>query len=478
MLSALRRRVLPIDEALSTKMSLHPSIERSADRAPTGNAPSTRRIFFDGLNLGLGQGTGIATYTRMLAGTAHDLGYAVGVVYSTAGTPPRDPLLREIAFYDEHRRVGRQAKKMTATRLLHHVADQLRCHLSVKPVPVPSSGAVVARQFADTSPPIDERFVSRNLFRNARSYFRRTGAFVDLAFDSRPDVFHCTYPLPLRVKSACNLCTIHDLVPLRLPFATFDDKGLMFRLLKRIAAEADHIVTVSENSKRDIVDLLGVDENRITNTYQTVDFPRGSLEEDDDVVANRLDCLFALGFRDYLLFFGALEPKKNVARLIEAYFAAKVATPLVLVLSGGWQNQTEAALLARYAEAEPARKAGGPSIRRLDYVDFSTLITLIRGAQAVVFPSLYEGFGLPVLEAMTLGTPIVTSRLASLPEIAGDAAILVDPYDAEDIARGITTIAADADLRADLSRRGRAQAANFSPERYRERIAALYAKLS
>src|SRR6516165_2464592 len=100
-----------------------------------------------------------------------------------------------------------------------------------------------------------------------------------------------------------------------------------------------------------------------------------------------------------------------------------------------------------------------------------------RGARAVVFPSLYEGFGLPVLEAMTLGTPVVTSHESSLPEIAGDAAVLVDPYDAGDIAHAITAIVNDVDLRAELSRRGRLQAAKFSLARYRERVEALYASL-
>ena len=108
----------------------------------------------------------------------------------------------------------------------------------------------------------------------------------------------------------------------------------------------------------------------------------------------------------------------------------------------------------------------------------STLITLIRGARAVVFPSLYEGFGLPVLEAMMLGTPVVTSSKGALGEIAGDAALLVDPYDVDDIARGITTIVNDADLRSELKCRGAAQAAKFSVERYQERVQSLYASLT
>src|ERR1700738_3605002 len=96
-------------------------------------------------------------------------------------------------------------------------------------------------------------------------HFRRTKAFVDLDFDPRPDIFHCTYQLPLRSKSACNIYTIHDLVPLRLPFTTLDNKRRTFRLLKKIAAQADHIVTVSENSKGDFIKFLFIDGKRGTN---------------------------------------------------------------------------------------------------------------------------------------------------------------------------------------------------------------------
>lgn len=238
-----------------------------------GSAMS-RRIIFDGLNLSRTQGTGIATYTRMLTRAAHDLGYEVGVVYSTPFTPAKDPLLREIAFFDEKRPSMSGKRKLTLRRAFNHAIDQTRYHLPVRPFPVQLSGAVVARQFKPTLAAHDRVFVARNLFANARTYFSRTKAFVNLAFEPRPDILHCTYPLPLRVKAACNVYTIHDLVPLRLPFTTEDNKRQFFRLLTKIAREADHIVTVSENSKRDIIELLGVEEGRVSNTYQTVDFPK------------------------------------------------------------------------------------------------------------------------------------------------------------------------------------------------------------
>jgi glycosyltransferase involved in cell wall biosynthesis len=105
---------------------------------------------------------------------------------------------------------------------------------------------------------------------------------------------------------------------------------------------------------------------------------------------------------------------------------------------------------------------------------FHLLVSLIRGARATLFPSLYEGFGLPVLESMLLGTPVLTSTAGSLPEIAGEAAMLVDPYDVDAIRDGIRTLDADEPLRANLSERGRLQAAKFSPERYRDRLADAY----
>jgi glycosyltransferase involved in cell wall biosynthesis len=436
------------------------------------------RIIFDGLNLALAQGTGIATYTRMLTRTAQDLGHEVGVVYSTSFTPAKNPLLREIAFFDEKRADMSGKRKLTLRRAVNHAIDQTRYHLPVKPLPVELSGAVVAREFKRSLAAHDHIFVARNLFANARAYFSRTKAFVNLAFEPRPDILHCTYPLPLRVRSARNVYTIHDLVPLRLPFTTQDNKRQLFRLLEKIACEADHIVTVSENSKRDIVELLGVEEKRITNTYQAVDFPKEWLERPVAVVANQLEGVFGLEFDDYLLFYGALEPKKNVRRLLDAYVISGVDVPLVLVVAGGWQNEVETKLLVAGGENNGSTKRFRRRIYRLDYVSLPNLVTLIRGARAVVFPSLYEGFGLPVLESMVLGTPVVASRESALPEIAGEAALLFDPYDTDGIARAITTIVNDADLRGELRRRGPRQAAKFSVHRYRERVAALYARLS
>jgi glycosyltransferase involved in cell wall biosynthesis len=402
-----------------------------------------------------------------------DLGFEVGVVYSSPQRPAKNPLLREISFFD-----AREATSVRfARQVWHTISDQLYCPLGIQPSAVNLTGAVITDQFRGRLPLHDHLYVTRNLFANARRYFSWSGRFAELAFDTPPNVLHCTYQLPLRAKGACNIYTIHDLVPLRLPFTTLDNKRQTYRLLRKIAAEADHIVTVSEQSRRDIVELLGADADRVTNTYEAVDFAPEYLERSDAAVADQLSATFQLETDGYLLFYGAFEPKKNVGRLIEAYLMSAADIPLVITGPSGWGTAAEVSLLKQLRDEERSLPGSSRRIFRFEYASRSMLVSLIRGARAVLFPSLYEGFGLPVLEAMLLGTPVVTSRTSSLPEIAGDAALYVNPYETDDIARAIKTICADADLRAELSRRGRLQAEQFSPARYRERVAALYERL-
>ena len=187
-----------------------------------------------------------------------------------------------------------------------------------------------------------------------------------------------------------------------------------------------------------------------------------------------LEGVFNLGWKGYFLHFGAIEPKKNLGRIVEAYLASGVQTPLVIVGGRAWLDEGETALL------DQVKRDGGPGadrIRRYEYMPFSMLISLIRGAKATLFPSLYEGFGLPVLESMALGTAVLTSTGGSLPEVAGDAAVSVDPYDVQAMTRGLQALDADEDLRADLVARGHVRAALFTPEIYQGRLRELYAQV-
>jgi glycosyltransferase involved in cell wall biosynthesis len=434
-------------------------------------------IIYDGCNLTLGQGTGIATYTRTLTRIAQSLGYEIGVVYGSSFNPDKNPLLQEILFFDQMRAPNQLGKKPTPRRVLNTIIDQIRYQFPIKPSPLELGRSVIKDQYADAFAAHDHAFIERNLFRNANLFFTHTGRFANFSFERRPDIFHCTCVVPLEARARYNIYTIHDLIPLRLPFATLDGKRRTFRLLKKIAKRADHIVTVSETSRQDIIEMLGVEEQRVTNTYQSVTVPQRYIDRPEAEIANYLDGLYGLNLHGYLLFFGALEPKKNVGRLIDAYVASGVEIPLVLITAGGWGNEAELSRLDAHRARSSDRERTRSQIIQIDYLDLSALVNFIRGARAVVFPSLYEGFGLPVLEAMTLGTAVVTSGSGALAEIAGDAVLVVDPYDVDDIARGITTIVGDAGLRAELSRRGIAQAAKFSMPRYAERVQALYASL-
>ena len=305
---------------------------------------------------------------------------------------------------------------------------------------------------------------------------------MNVHFREAPDIMHWTYPLAIRIPKAKNIYTLHDLVPLRLPYTTLDNKRHYFRLIRNLTKSADHIVTVSEASKKDIMDLFGVPEERITNTYQAVDIPPVYRNKAASDVKIELEGTFGLSYKKYFLFFGAIEPKKNVGRLIEAYLASGATDPLVIIGKKAWKSEEELQLIAgsdhvRKLLSNPNDKEKRSSVLHFDYASLPLLISLIRGAKAVLFPSLYEGFGLPALEAMSLGTPVLASNTASMPEVVGEAALKVDPYDTRALVEGIRALDNDADLLGRLAEAGPIRAQEFSPERYQARLSKLYSKV-
>jgi glycosyltransferase involved in cell wall biosynthesis len=292
---------------------------------------------------------------------------------------------------------------------------------------------------------------------------------------------HWTYPMPLRIEGIPNLYTLHDLVPLRLPYTTLDNKRQYLKMVRKIAQTADHIVTVSESAKADIMTILGVPENRITNTYQAVNIPAKYRDKPTDIVELELRGTFGLDYKNYYLFWGSIEPKKNVGRIIEAYLASGVKAPLVIVGAQAWKSEDELKLLDDDHLRTMIRIDNETRVKRkiiqLSYAPFPLLVSLIRGAKCTIFPSLYEGFGLPVLESMLLGTPVISSSTASIPEVAGDAAVLVDPYDAQKIAQAIRDLDNDEGLRSSLVSAGLIQAKKFSEIEYACRLKKLYGSL-
>jgi glycosyltransferase involved in cell wall biosynthesis len=438
---------------------------------------SRNTILLEGHNLTLETGTGIATYARTLNATLRSLGHATEVVVGTqVKMATDDPLLHEVTFFDA--RAWNRSRTQRLAALARHAV--IGSPLGICARALRLDGTVLqpaGNKLAD----FDRVHTVRELPDVARLHFRRYKSRPLLKLDTKPDLFHATQPIPLRVQGCPNIYTIHDLVPLRLPYATLDDKKYFLQLTRHLARTADHIVTVSEHSKRDIVELLKVPEDRVTNTYQSVQIPTALLNTSKDQLALELQHFFQLEPGGYFLFVGAIEPKKNLSRLIDAYASSGSIRPLIIVGAPGWQSERDLekinderflSHIIRNGTITPRRR-----VQRLTYLPFERLVALTRGARAVLFPSLYEGFGLPVLEAMVTGTPVLTANVSSLPEIVGDAALLVDPHDVDSIAAGIRALDNDDDLCAALAIKGQTRAEEFSPPRYGARLAKLYRRL-
>ena len=286
--------------------------------------------------------------------------------------------------------------------------------------------------------------------------YRRIWDIVPIQYDSLfpgsadLSVFF-NYIVPPRVSGKV-ITTVHDMTYLRYP-ETIDKKNL--RRLKdgmaRSLDRSDMVLTVSKFSKREIRELLGYSEERIS------------------VVPCAPSCLKMEGENapsvegPYLLYVGTIEPRKNLARLIRAFDRLKREQniPHKLVLAGGkgWTNEE----IYRAAE-------GAPDVIFTGYISEEEKSALYRGASAFVFPSLYEGFGIPPLEAMNCGCPVVTSDAASLPEVVGEAAELVDPLDELSIAEGIWHVISDKAHAEELVCRGYEQIKRYTWDASAEKL--------
>ena len=434
------------------------------------NGPSGKpSICVDAYNMALPDGSGIATYGRNLLTNLRVLGHATSVLYGPNAARTDSPVLNEVALIDMQ--PPPKGKGQAARRALHRLSGGLR---PSRAFPVPPTGEVVWPSIGATRPDTDMFWASQRLYHDALIRFRGSRTVSQVAFVSgapRPDICHWTTLLPVRAREAMNFYTIHDLIPLRLPHTTLDDKRVFLNLCLAVAQHADRIAVVSETTRQDVIRMLGVSEERVVTTYQSVSIPARVINRSETDAARDIEGIFGLDWKSYYLYFGAIEPKKNVRRIIEGYLASRVRGPLVIVGGRAWLADKEAALL----QGASQRADGTPyQILHLQYLPYDMLMTLVRGARATLFPSLYEGFGLPVLESMLLGTAVLTSTAGSLPEVSGDAAHMVDPYDLDAISEGLRKLDEDEDYREDLQRRGPPQAAKFSPECYQERLSEFY----
>jgi len=404
-----------------------------------------------------------------LANNLTELGHDVSTLYGAPLPKSSSDAIREILFYDYLG--GANLNRGGVKGVMRHVSEAVRAPFGWSAKSIPATGLVEKRRFSHRLPRSAEIFNAPNLFIVAREYFKRHKRFLRVQFADPPDVMHWTYPVPIIVPGIPNIYTIHDLVPLRLPYTTLDNKRYYFRLIKKCTEVASRICTVSEQSKADIEEFFRPAKGMIFNTYQAVDSHSSAELKSDKQAHDEVMGLYGLKPKSYFLFYGAIEPKKNVGRLIEAFLSIPLDSTLVIAGSMAWKSDEEMKLYNSLTSQDPRLKR---RIKVLGYLPHPFLISLIRSAKAVVFPSLYEGFGLPVLEAMELGIPTLCSREGSLREVAGDATVLVDAYEVGSIARGLESLDKNDELRHELITAGKQQAAKFSKRIYQERLSELY----
>ena len=292
----------------------------------------------------------------------------------------------------------------------------------------------------------------------------------------KPDLVH----IPLNRVPLLMICpyvvTVHDLTSL---FFDPDRSKLRIQLrrfrLRRGVERASRVIAVSESTKRDLENQIGVSAARIRRVYNAPDpgfFERGGAgaEEKRARIMERYQIQYP-----FLLYAGNIRRHKNIPRLVEAFAVVRaelashpVYKDLHLIIIGDTVSQYPA------VRQTVIRTHGEQRVRFLGFVPFETLRCFYESAAAFVFPSRYEGFGLPPLEAMACGTPVVASSASSVPEIVGDAAILVNPENVFDIARGIKDALVDAGLRSELIRRGREQASRYSWARTAKQVLEIY----
>jgi len=258
--------------------------------------------------------------------------------------------------------------------------------------------------------------------------------------------------------------TIHDLSFIRFPHLFRTANRLYLTVMTRLSARrARRLIAVSEHAATEAVTLLGVPRERIDVVYHGVDPEFRPLPADDVAAFRRRRQLP----ERFLLFVGTLEPRKNLERLIEAFSRVDADdTKLVLVGGKGWLYED----LFEEVEALGLQEA----VSFAGYVRSEELPFWYNAATALAYPSLYEGFGMPVTEAQACGTPVLTSNTSSLPEAAGDAALLVDPDDVEAIAGGLSRILRDDALREGLAARGLTHARAFDWSRTARRTTEVY----
>lgn len=273
----------------------------------------------------------------------------------------------------------------------------------------------------------------------------------------RVDLFHSPdFTLPPTLPGVPTVLTVHDLSFVRDPDSADEHlRAYLNRVVPRSVRRASHILADSKATRRDLISLWDAPPEKVTVLYCGVEPRFRPVADPVELVALR--ARYNLGDGPYILTVSTIQPRKNYQRLVQAFAPLAARNPrLSLIIAGGKGWNYEEIL------TEPERQGLGDRVRFPGFIPDDDLPGLLSGAELFVYPSLYEGFGLPILEAMACGTPVIASDRSSLPEVTGDAGLQVDPLDVAALTAAMERVLTDSDLRSSLVARGRIQAARFT----------------
>jgi glycosyltransferase involved in cell wall biosynthesis len=283
------------------------------------------------------------------------------------------------------------------------------------------------------------------------------------------DLFHAPHYVLPPLTPCKSIVTIHDCIHLRFPQYLPNKLGYAYARASLWVAthRSSRVLTVSEASKRDILRYFSVPSSKIDVIYNSIDERFTQMPDPEEIA--RVRERYQLN-DPFVLYAGNIKPHKNLERLIEAFH---------MLRRGGMENVKLLIIgdeISKYATLRRAvhKHKLHKHVRFFGFVPDQTLAILYRLARVFVFPSLYEGFGLPPLEAMASGTPVITSNVSSLPEVVGDAALLIDPYEPEAIADAMRRVLTDEGLRNELRAKGLVRAGEFSWDRSIRRVREIY----
>lgn len=319
----------------------------------------------------------------------------------------------------------------------------------------------------------------REFFYRSRRMLRAEQARFDTSQWPVGSIYHATfYPIPPTVAADRRVSTvqsIHDLIPVLHPEWFPDGESTMRELLDSLPPDA-HITTVSDATKADLCAYTGIDPARVTTIHLAASPDLFYPVSDAPTIQNVRDA-YGLSDAPYLLSLATVEPRKNVEHILECFdqlvqqHSIPAEVKLVLVGAIGWKSDRLKQLVATTASLRSRLVMTG-------FVPDHQLAALYSGATGFVYPSLYEGFGLPPLEAMQCGLPVITSNVSSLPEVVGDAALMVPPTDADALCHAMLTVVNNPMLRAELSAKSVARAALFSWDKFIDRHVDLYNRIA